>query len=253
MAIRATVTASTHPGLERAQNQDMVGVGGWRSGGTLWRPWRQSVLVERPLLCIIADGMGGHSGGDTASASVVNYLSGEADKLQSTSDVALAVIEADRQLYALMETDSRLRRMGTTVVGLTVSPERLIWFNVGDSRLYQYRDGFLRQVSVDDVPQDDRAPDGLRVSHVITQSLGGGDRPARLDVHIGVDEPVLAPSRWLLCSDGLTDMLSRAEMEAALQGDDLSAWVALFAGAMEAGAKDNVSIVLVTIEPAAGG
>lgn len=248
MALRASITAFTHPGLVRDQNQDAVGVGSWLGEGTLWRPWRKRIVVDRSLLCVIADGMGGHAAGEVASATAVRHMIGAGGRLTTAADVARAVDEADSAIHALSAADAALAGMGTTLVGLLLTPARLIWFNVGDSRLYQYREGFLRQVSVDDVPGGGRqAGSGPRESHALSASLGGFDR-VRIAAHIGVEEPPAAASRWLMCSDGLTDMLSRAELEAAMAEDDLQAWLGLFAGAMEAGAEDNLSIVLVTVE-----
>lgn len=248
MIVRASITAFTHPGLARGQNQDAVGVGTWLGEGTLWRPWRLRTAVVRPLLCVIADGMGGHAAGEIASATAVRHLAGASARLTTVHDVARAIDEADEAVHARAEADPALADMGTTVVGLVLTPARLIWFNVGDSRLYQYREGYLRQVSIDDVPGGgSQAGSGPRESHLLSASLGGSRR-VRIDPHIGVEEPPHAASRWLMCSDGLTDMLSRSELEAAMAHDDLEAWLELFAGAMEAGAEDNLSILLVTVE-----
>jgi len=251
MVVRASITAFTHPGLVRDQNQDAVGVGNWLGEGTLWRPWRTQTVVVRPLLCVIADGMGGHAAGEVASTTAVRHLMGAEPRMTTAGDVARAINEADAAIHAQADADPALAGMGTTVVGLLLTPARLIWFNVGDSRLYQFREGYLRQVSVDDVPASGSQTDsGPRESHLLSASLGGSRR-MRPDPHIGTEEPPLPASRWLMCSDGLTDMLSRRELEAAMARDDLEAWLALFAGAMEAGAEDNLSILLITVETTA--
>jgi serine/threonine protein phosphatase PrpC len=128
--------------------------------------------------------------------------------------------------------------MGTTVVGLLLSATRAVWFNVGDSRIYRHRGGRLEQLSVDDVPSGPR-------SGLITQTLGGSPGFLPMAPHIGEEDLVL-PSRWLLCSDGLTDMLGDAEIERALAASDEDALRALFTAAMQAGGADNISIVLVS-------
>jgi len=142
------------------------------------------------------------------------------------------------------------RGMGTTVVGLLISPTSLAWFNVGDSRLYQYRSGFLRLVSIDDAGGPDIGGDEPRTSNVLLQWLGSEPGKPRLRPHIGIEGPPL-PSRWLLCSDGLWSMLPRAALEDALRSDDIEAWISLFGAAMEAGADDNISFILISITPAA--
>ncbi len=248
MVLRASITAFTHPGLDRGQNEDAVAVGAWVGEGTLWRPWRARLIVDRPQLCVIADGMGGHAGGAVASAAVVRHLAEASGRMLNAAAVDRVIDGADRLLHDRAGRDPALAGMGTTVVGLVLAPERLIWFNVGDSRLYRYREGFLRQLSIDDVPGGGfQQREGPRQSHLLSASLGGRER-GRPDPHIGVEEPPPAVSRWLLCSDGVTDMMSPAEMEEAMAADDLDAWTGLFAGVMEAGATDNFSILLVTLD-----
>ncbi len=126
------------------------------------------------------------------------------------------------------------------MVGLLLAP-RFLWFNVGDSRLYRYHRGRLAQLSVDDTPPGRR-------SGVITQSLGGGEPPPKIAPHVG-QERLLDPSRFLLCSDGLTDMLDDKDIEDCLALADPEAVVNLFERAMRAGGVDNISIVLVSVDP----
>lgn len=247
MPFRVTITASTHVGLVRTGNEDAVGVGEWFSNGALWRPRRISLILDRPLLCVIADGMGGHPAGEVASEIAVRSLADSSERMTDEENVVLALERANGTLFRRMAEDPLTRDMGTTVVGLLLRPDRLLWFNVGDSRLYQHRGGFLRQVSSDDVARP--AGESDFASGDLLQVLGGPGHRHPLAPHVGSDGPPLAASRWLLCSDGLWGMLRRSELEAAMRGDDLQAWLDLFAGAMEAGAHDNVSIVLVTIEP----
>jgi serine/threonine protein phosphatase PrpC len=138
-----------------------------------------------------------------------------------------------------MEADRRLLGMGTTVVGVALAA-RVVWFNVGDSRLYRVAGG-LTQLSSDDVPPGPR--DGT-----ITQTLGGLWPPGEaIAPHVGA-EPLAAPARYLLCSDGLTDMLDDAEIAACLGCTDADAVMRLFEAAMRAGGRDNISIVLVSVE-----
>ena len=138
-----------------------------------------------------------------------------------------------------MRADHSLLGMGTTVAGLMLAPGRAVWFNVGDSRLYRCRDGRIEQLSVDDVPPGPR-------SGLITQTLGGAPVFVPIAPHIGGQELML-PSRFLLCSDGLTDMLPDDEIERALAESDEDAVRALFAAAMQAGGVDNISVIVVSV------
>ena len=132
--------------------------------------------------------------------------------------------------------------MGTTVAGLVVTSDRTIWFNVGDSRVYSVRQEFLRQLSVDDVPAWQGAG-----GHVITQALGGAYEYTEIDPHVGARTN--GPGRrYLLCSDGLTDVVPLEAMERAMADDDVSFVGALLDGALAAGAPDNVSIVVARFQ-----
>ena len=138
-----------------------------------------------------------------------------------------------------MAADRSFRGMGTTVAGLLLSAARVLWFNVGDSRVYRYRDGSLQQLSVDHVPP------GLR-SGIITQSLGGGFGFVPIEPDIGADD-LAVPSRWLVCSDGLTDMIDDTEIARCLEDNDEEAARKLFEAAMAAGGDDNISIILTSV------
>jgi serine/threonine protein phosphatase PrpC len=112
----------------------------------------------------------------------------------------------------------------------------------GEQR-YRERGGRIEQLSVDDVPPGPR-------NGVITQTLGGCRSFFPISPHIGgedfSEENLLLRSRWLLCSDGLTDMLGDAEIERMFAASDEEALRALFAAAMAAGGRDNISIVVAS-------
>jgi serine/threonine protein phosphatase PrpC len=127
--------------------------------------------------------------------------------------------------------------MGTTVAGLLLTANRAVWFNVGDSRVYGQRAKRFELLSIDDVPPGPR-------SGVITQTLGGFCTFVPIEPHMGTEELVL-PSRWLVCSDGLTDMVDDRDIERALAASDEEAVCTLFDLAMRAGGADNVSIIVV--------
>jgi protein phosphatase len=133
--------------------------------------------------------------------------------------------------------------MGTTVAGLVLCARRALWFNVGDSRVYLEHGGGIAQISIDDVPPGPRYG-------IITQTLGGCHSFFPISPHIGEEEfdgeNSISGSRWLLCSDGLTDMLDDDEIAHAFGRDDEAAVQALFDAAMAAGGSDNISIIVVS-------
>ena len=230
------VTAVCHRGLVRPNNEDSITVAGWVCDVEMTAPRRSRHELKEPLLFAVADGMGGHAGGEIASRYTVKRLA--AQQCSKEKDIAGLLAEINAELYATMRADHSLLGMGTTVVGLILASKRMVWFNVGDSRLYGCREGRLQQLSVDDIPPGPR-------SGLITQTLGGAPFFVPIAPHTGGQELVL-PSRFLLCSDGLTDMLADAEIERALAGSDEDAVRALFAAAMQAGGADNISVIVVS-------
>ena len=237
------INAFTHQGRVREDNEDSITVAGWVSDVALSGPRRSRHELTEPLLVAVADGMGGHAAGEVASRYAIKRLAFESFA-GGESDVAVALAEVNAELYQSMMAAPSFRGMGTTVAGLLVTPGRAIWFNLGDSRVYRYRGGKLEQLSVDDVPGGPRTG-GL------TQSLGGWHSFAPVAPHIG-GEDLAVPSRWLICSDGLTDLLSDAEIERAMAAGDEEALRALFTQAMAAGGDDNISIIVVSVAAASG-
>ena len=204
------VTAFTHRGLLREHNEDSITVAGWVSDVAMSGLRRSRHELAGPLLCAVADGMGGHAAGEIASRYAIKRLAAEPFAAAEASAVAAALAVINAELYQTMRSDRSLAGMGTTVAGLLLAAGRALWFNIGDSRIYRHRDGSLRQLSIDDVPAGAR-------SGIITQSLGGALAFAPVDPHIGVGDLEI-PSRWLICSDGLTDMVDAAEMEHCMAG-----------------------------------
>ena len=232
------VTALSHRGALRDNNEDTIAVAGWVSDEEeMVAPRRSRHALPEPLLLAVADGMGGHVGGEVASRYAAKRLAGGRVSANA-GDLRKRLGMINAELYETMKTVPSLLGMGTTVAGLVLSAQRVLWFNVGDSRIYRHRGRRLEQLSVDDVPPGPR-------SGFITQTLGGSPVFVPITPHIGEGDLVL-PSRWLLCSDGLTDMVRDADIQRALSARDEEAVHALFAAAMRAGGADNISIVLVS-------
>jgi len=235
----AHITAFTHRGRVRAQNEDTIVVGDWLSPPGMAEPRIVSHTLSAPLVCAVADGIGGHPAGEVASRQAVQQLSAAASHLASAQAVAQTLGRINDGLYRAMADDPACAGMGTTIVGLVLGT-RAIRFNIGDSRLYRVDAGDLAQLSIDDTPPGPR-------SGLITQTLGGALPPAPVRPHIG-EAPLAVPARYLLCSDGLTDMLDDGDIADCLALGDADAVAQLFDLAMQAGGADNVSIVVVRVD-----
>lgn len=148
--------------------------------------------------------------------------------------------------------------MGSTVAGLLAEPQGLWVFHLGDSRVYQVRDRFMELLTEDDsvasvliqagqLAADDTRPDG---SNALTQFLGATHLQLPVQPHL---QPIKlsGPRRFLLCTDGLSDALTLDEMEACMAGDHrpASACEALLTRALQAGARDNVTLIVAEIQP----
>jgi serine/threonine protein phosphatase PrpC len=234
---RIEITSFTHRGCVRATNQDAVAVGGWVADIAMSKPRCSRHELTKPLLVALADGMGGQAAGEVASRYAIERLAMQ--PLDGETEIADTLAAVNAELYRTMRATPELLGMGTTVAGLLLTERHVLWFNVGDSRVYRYRERRLQQLSVDDVPRGPR-------SGVLTQTLGGAYSFAPISPHIGAED-LQVPARYLLCSDGLTDMLDDGQIERAMAATDEDALQALFAGAMAAGGADNISIILVSV------
>jgi len=192
--------------------------------------------------------MGGHAAGEVASRMAAERLARDAERAIDEAGLAALLCDVNGELFEAMREQPAWRGMGTTVAGVAIGHAQTIAFNVGDSRVYRIADGRLEQLSTDDTPGPKLA-DGrtaAMVSNLITQTLGGDYDEAEIVPHL-LGVPPAAHERYLICSDGLSDLLARAEIEAALGPDDLISVQALFEAAMARGGRDNISIVLLEL------
>jgi PPM family protein phosphatase len=240
-----SIAAFTHRGRVRQENEDAIAIGHRILTGVMDAPMVMTAPTDCCLL-MIADGMGGHAHGAMASRAVLDYLVAAIDRLSSPAFCAEVIEEANQQLFELMREHREALGMGTTLVGAVLAADRLITFNVGDSRCYLFSAGQLIQLSHDDVPEGGNDRFGRRRSHALTQALGGSSLPIAVEPRITVDAPLAAGESLLLCSDGLTDMVSHQTISSLLRTAKapLQAARGLAAKAFSAGARDNVSLIV---------
>ncbi|MFO1428564.1 MAG: PP2C family serine/threonine-protein phosphatase [Candidatus Competibacteraceae bacterium] len=244
------IAAFTHPGLIHPHNEDCIAVGRWLGQGAMEEPAQFTLQVGEPLLCLVADGLGGHAAGEVASRYAAQRLSAEAGTLGGdTAAIAACLQRLHTDMQTEMRTHPQQAGMATTVAGLLITPAGITAFNVGDSRIYRWRQHHLLPVSVDDTPEAIYfgMADTLFRSHIITQCLGGLDLHREPVPHL-VTQALEQQELYLLCSDGLTDMLSRHQLETSLTEDLSETTYRLFGQAMAAGGSDNISIILVRVE-----
>jgi PPM family protein phosphatase len=244
-----TATAFTHVGAVRARNEDTIAVDDWLMSQSMDAPVILQRIVLTPLVCLVADGLGGHAGGDVASRFVAETLAERAAEAGDAAALESLLRAVDAALFGAMRERPALQGMGSTVAGLHVAPAGLMVFNVGDSRVYRVEPSGLVQLSTDDTPGP-KLEDGRTAAYtmsLLSQSLGGWHEPEGIAPHV-LREP--SPGRWLLCSDGLSDRLDSDTIAAHIGEDDAASVAALFDAAMAAGGDDNISILLVRLRPA---
>ncbi len=247
----------SHPGLRREDNED--------------------AFCQRPDLGLymVADGMGGHAAGEVAARMAVEVVEAfirdtrEADVNTTWPfpyDVALSLDGnrlkaafrlANRRLAAAMEQNETLRGMATTAAALLVARGKPVVAHVGDSRVYRWRRGRLRQLTEDHSWVGEQVRAGILSEsdarrhpwrNVVTRALSGGDDP---DVDINVVDLEIG-DRLLLCSDGLSGVVPLDKLEGiigaeASLGDTCQA---LIDAANAAGGPDNITVAMLQVDVA---
>ena len=210
------------------------------------RSINQDSYIERTEvgIWVVADGLGGHSDGEVASRMVCD---GFAD-LTPTSTFEELIEAASERVQLVNEELNRVAersllgvRCGSTVVALLARGARLAVLSAGDSRVYRWRNAQLEQLTQDHSLAAEEGAEGAE-SNVVTRAVGG-EATLLLDV---VREQGRAGDRYLLCSDGLTRVLPVAEIERWLKEAEPEAVAeGLVAETLEAGAPDNVTVLVV--------
>ncbi len=210
-----------------------------------------SFLAESPLFAV-ADGMGGHRGGEVASHLALDTV--EAMYLRGEGTLADQVREANRVVFARSSEDLKVAGMGTTLTAALVDGDGLHLAHVGDSRAYLLRAGSLRQLTDDhtlvnrmvkagEITREEAAVHPHR--NVVTRALG-------TEAEIPVDEQsvaLLEGDRVLLCSDGLTGMVTEDQIQAIMESTDDAQEAAdrLIRAANRAGGIDNITAVVLDV------
>lgn len=236
MGLSLRYAVRTDPGLVRSSNQDSVYAG--------------------PRLLAVADGMGGMAAGDLASSVVITKLS-ELDR-DVTNEAMIGALDetvaaANDELRHGVDANPELRGMGTTLTALLISGRAIAMVHIGDSRAYLLRDGRLRQVTKDhtyvQMLVDEGAITAEEASHhphrsLVTQVLQGEP----IEPNYSVREAVPG-DRYLLCSDGLSNVVSMATMGDVLRDyrDQEECAERLIDLALRAGGPDNITAIVADI------
>lgn len=223
-------------------------------------------------LYIVADGMGGHVAGGLASRMAVTTIEEVVQRLTADPDATLegdefafrpgdykgmmryAIQTASHRIYAKAREDPQLKGMGTTTVALLVREGKVYLANVGDSRGYLIRGGQIKQVTVDHSLVGEQMRAGMlsesdarshRLKNIITRSVGFQDA-VEIDVEA---RPLRAGDLYLLCTDGLTNMVEDQELFSVVTHNTMKdACQQLVDLANERGGDDNITVLMVEVQ-----
>jgi PPM family protein phosphatase len=224
----------------------------------LVRSVNQDLAVEFPNLFAVADGMGGHAGGEVAARLAVDTLSVAFGRQPTGAGLSEAVTEANSVVWEHSIEHPDLRGMGTTLAAVALVNEDdhdlLALVNVGDSRVYRFHDGELSQITDDHSLAEEMVKSGELTPaeaavhphrHILTRALG-------VSADVNVDLWRIQPARgdrFLLCSDGLTNELDESEIAEVLGTvtDPREAADLLVRAARGHGGSDNITAVVVDV------
>jgi serine/threonine protein phosphatase PrpC len=223
------------------------------------RSTNEDSLVMAPPFFAVADGMGGAKAGEVASGLAVKVFEEEEEsKEPAEAQLSRILQEANRRIFELSTGDESRRGMGTTLTAAKLADGDVSLAHVGDSRAYRLRDGALEQITKDhslvaELERSGQISPEAAEHHpqrsIITRALG-----PEPDVEV---DTYTVPGRpgdvFLLCSDGLTGMVSDEEVASILRGADSLAAAAdeLVQAANQSGGKDNITVVLFSLEDVA--
>jgi PPM family protein phosphatase len=236
-----------------------------RSDVGLLRPGNEDSAYAGPRLLAIADGMGGHAAGEVASAVAISAIAPlDRQNLTDSDDMldalAAAVASARDTLHEMSLADSSVEGMGTTLTAMLWAGARVAVCHIGDSRAYLLRDGDLYQITRDhtliqSLVDEGRLSPAAAANHpqrsLILRALQGS---AEVDPDLGMHDAILG-DRYLLCSDGLTDVVSDEEVHETLSqvADADQAVGRLIDRAIENGGPDNITCIVADVVDTASG
>ncbi|WP_448610836.1 PP2C family protein-serine/threonine phosphatase [Geodermatophilus sp. URMC 60] len=235
MSLALRYAARSDRGLVRGNNQDSVYAG--------------------PRLLAVADGMGGHAAGDVASKVVIaalEHLDDDAPSGDMLQALREAVFDGSEHLREVIRESPQLEGMGTTLTAVLFAGGRLALCHVGDSRAYLLRDGVLQQITHDDTFVQTLIDDGRitpeEANHhpqrsLLLRALNGQD----VDPDLSMRE-ARAGDRYLLCSDGLSGVVSEETLAEALQDPDPQSTAdRLVELALRSGGPDNITVIVADV------
>ncbi len=259
MTTRLIAAAASHRGAVRLNNEDNLSFHGRflplneMDAGARW----DDAGTDAFRLYAVCDGMGGESAGEHAAACAAELLCEfEHSRISDPDAIARTLHRANKAIHALWAEHAG-RRVGCTAVIAIADGPVVNLAHVGDSRAYRLRDGFLERMTVDHTEAARMERLGLMNGDearqnrhgALTQHLGMSDDDVELSPDIAGPFPLGAGDTWLLCSDGLSDMLPESAIKQCLLDHPYprAAADALIEQAIQHGGRDNVTVIVFAV------
>jgi protein phosphatase len=243
------ITAACRVGCVRSNNEDMVLVHNQLLRSDAYQTELFPQSISRFAIAV-ADGMGGHNAGEVASEMVLSNLKFYMTDVPKGLQPEEYCQKMNDWLHSINHTvnsrgyaDASKRDMGTTLVGILQYEGQYYFVNCGDSRLYRFRNGQLQQLSTDHSLNNAKGIN--RHSNIITNCIGAGVKNAYMDM-VNITEDIQKDDTFLLCSDGLNDMMTDEEIATLLREGATAN--RLCEEAIDNGGFDNVSAVVIRVE-----
>jgi serine/threonine protein phosphatase PrpC len=253
--ITANICYLSHTGKVRENNEDSLLVNEILiSEGNMEWPECLRWQGER-LMCLVADGMGGHRKGGVASRTVLEVFRTQYEEVDGKERIVGMARLAREELNRVVEADRSSFGLGTTISGMMIVRGKGTVFNCGDSRVYRQRAKSLERITKDHSLVQELADAGMITEeemrthpqkNIITSSLMG-DLGHHLPVFSVRDVEIRSGDRFLLCTDGVWESMSHGETERCLQADGEAVVRCIFDKIFSAGARDNLTMIVVDI------
>ncbi len=228
------VYQKTHVGKVRKNNED-------------------SLLVAEPNIFVAADGMGGAAAGEIASGMLIDTVKNFLSTIPEPFDeniLSKAILKANAEILREAKKNPQLRGMGTTATILHLNKDQAYYAHLGDSRLYRLRNSALKQMTIDHsyvellVALGELTPEQARIhpmKNLLTQAVGVTEE---IEIDAG-NFKVESGDIFLLCTDGLTNMIDDSQIEKILMNAQKDPAEDLINAALEEGGHDNITAIVI--------
>ncbi len=234
-------TSLSNTGLKRSDNEDALGI----------------FEIEDGLLAVVCDGLGGNKAGEIASSTAVDTIHITFSELKNTEyleRIKQSIIEANRVIMEKSSNDPDLKGMATTAEVLFLKGDAVYWGHVGDSRIYTYKNGTLKQLTKEHSLVQKLVDEGFLTlkeaenhpnKNIILRALGDS---FKLEADLSRQKLNRKDKiKFFICTDGVTTVMNDAELEEILRNEDQTQIISRLSSLIEErGAPDNYSFVIIT-------